>query len=545
MSNPYVTVRQCVSFCVVALLVGCITPSAWAVTVDVSGGESVNPGLRGQNVYRTLTQSSLDSLSALSEGSSARGVAGGLDADTYDWRDYDSGCGWGTRGLMMTTLEFLRAARDVNAWPMITANVWGGGYLQGDGTWYCQYNNPAQLAADWVRYCNIIVQNYDSDNPPTTGEDLRVYNSISDWAGRDLLPDPDEAKPPKVEYWEIGNEPELNYILGLVNAHYVSSSTFASRYKTIANAMLAVDPTIKVGPCIIWPSGSGGYYITAIKNAGAPLDFVGYHPYHHIQSSWGSESSLQQAIRQYKNRMKAESDAAKSRAGSGVELMATEFNPVYWDATATHYASAANALALSEAIFTFTEEGLIASHFWEQAQGKPTVKKIYEGLIQWMGDTLVSSSVKNWGYSADSTNWRVYITKDSTTEVLYIWGLNFDYQNHQTVSLNLQNWTSQSVKQATMHRFHNLSGDTQLMTTSGLDWENQQVTIADITNISLDIEDATICVLELVPAECGDWGYFAGDINKDCFVDWTDFGVFASQWMTCNDPRDSNCNFTW
>lgn len=34
----------------------------------------------------------------------------------------------------------------------------------------------------------------------------------------------------------------------------------------------------------------------------------------------------------------------------------------------------------------------------------------------------------------------------------------------------------------------------------------------------------------------------AADLNADCYVEWADFGIFASQWQECNNPADGNCN---
>ena len=34
---------------------------------------------------------------------------------------------------------------------------------------------------------------------------------------------------------------------------------------------------------------------------------------------------------------------------------------------------------------------------------------------------------------------------------------------------------------------------------------------------------------------CGDWGYFATDLNRDCFVDLRDFVIFAMEWLKTQD----------
>lgn len=41
---------------------------------------------------------------------------------------------------------------------------------------------------------------------------------------------------------------------------------------------------------------------------------------------------------------------------------------------------------------------------------------------------------------------------------------------------------------------------------------------------------------------CGDWGYLAGDINKDCYVTLEDFAVLTSQWLECTHPTGVGCS---
>jgi len=51
------------------------------------------------------------------------------------------------------------------------------------------------------------------------------------------------------------------------------------------------------------------------------------------------------------------------------------------------------------------------------------------------------------------------------------------------------------------------------------------------------------------PASCAevqDWGLsLQADLNGDCYVNWQDFTLFASQWLFCNDPEDPNCTTNW
>ena len=50
-----------------------------------------------------------------------------------------------------------------------------------------------------------------------------------------------------------------------------------------------------------------------------------------------------------------------------------------------------------------------------------------------------------------------------------------------------------------------------------------------------------------VPAACGDLGtiYLPTDLDTDCYVNWGDFAVFASQWLWCTDPANGDCDQYW
>ena len=41
--------------------------------------------------------------------------------------------------------------------------------------------------------------------------------------------------------------------------------------------------------------------------------------------------------------------------------------------------------------------------------------------------------------------------------------------------------------------------------------------------------------------ECGDFGYLAGDFNRDCVIDIQDLEVIANAWLLCSDPADPGC----
>jgi hypothetical protein len=105
----------------------------------------------------------------------------------------------------------------------------------------------------------------------------------ANWGGKPRLLTSDEAAVPKVQYWEIGNEPELGGYGDFLKNHYVAPTAYPDRYKSISAAMRAVDSTLKFGPCLIDPAdpGGSGQWLSALAaDPAARLDFVAYHPYY-------------------------------------------------------------------------------------------------------------------------------------------------------------------------------------------------------------------------------------------------------------------------
>ncbi|MBU2668248.1 cellulose binding domain-containing protein [Actinoplanes bogorensis] len=164
---------------------------------------------------------------------------GGSYADIYHWRDHTAPGGYVAPDTDFDT--FMAGARRTGAQPMIIANY-------GTGT--------AQEAADWVRYANVT----------------KGYGA---------------------KYWTIGNE---NY----GNGHYGSAweadehadkspKEYAATVTAYAQAMKAVDPTIKIGAVLTmpgnWPDGivgtgdQGSWNQEVLTRAGSVIDFVDVHWY--------------------------------------------------------------------------------------------------------------------------------------------------------------------------------------------------------------------------------------------------------------------------
>jgi hypothetical protein len=155
---------------------------------------------------------------------------GGNDADHYIWNSKEN------NDSEMDTDEYLAFCREIGAEPFITIN----------------FNESPQLAADWVRYCNI-----------TNG-----FN---------------------VQYWEVGDEQWGSWAKG-----HSSPEGYAKRFAEFVTAMKAVDPSIKVATNVALsgnaPSlggGSEGWTARVLRAVPEHIDMltITFYP-----QQWGKEN---------------------------------------------------------------------------------------------------------------------------------------------------------------------------------------------------------------------------------------------------------------
>ncbi len=490
------------------------TTAGGAAIINPYEGTQFSPWVRGQCPYRWVPASGYAALWDLTSGAMARGVAGGLDADTYDWRNIYSGSKYAVSGGLFTTLEFLQSARDHDAVPLITANLFGGGYVdpnQGNA-FVCVTDNPDGLAADYVRYTNFVVPNHRQGGEANlTGEDLRVYSSISDWGGKPKLLAPAEGAVPKVEYWEIGNEPEVWGMNGALADHYLSPSDYRDRYKLIAQSMVAVDPSLKLGPCL---TDSADQWLPVLAaDPAAQIDFVSYHPYDSGPLSvWGDNVGMATALRNIKPKLNSKTVAIRSvmsQAGRpNYGMIASEWNPVNWGAPNVVQASMASAIGIVESCFTFAEDGLLASTYWQEPQKQLGPSGAFTGLVNDMGDVLVGMS-SQMGYDYGNANFRIYVSKnaDDDSKVM-IWGLNFDNVNPITINLGLAPCMATS---AVLKRYGTPGGGTTLTTYTGMAWSQSDVTAgfnAASFPFTMQAAEITVLVLNISPVDNDGDGVF-------------------------------------
>ena len=226
------------------------TPSAQAVPAAITASVSVDTGRTlasipatgvGMNVAVYDGNMKHASVPGLHKGAGVGMVRypGGSYADGYHWQTHTVEGGYVAPNTGFDT--FMGTVRTTGAQPIITADY-------GSGT-------PDE-AAGWVRYANVT----------------KGYG---------------------VKYWEIGNEVYGNGLYGATweTDHHSSktATTYATNLVQYADAMKAVDPSIKIGAVLTtpgsWPDGITGpgdstdWNHTVLSIAGSKIDFVIVHHY--------------------------------------------------------------------------------------------------------------------------------------------------------------------------------------------------------------------------------------------------------------------------
>ena len=546
-------------------------PVTNALDVTWAGSRAIPTGVRGQNPYRTANSDGVAAMFSMSGPSLMRGPAGGLDADAYDWRVYCGGSKWGTPAgaSLISSLDFLRQCRDTGSAPLFTANIFGGGYTNGYGTWVCQFDNhtnlfnlggygtnavagtAAQLAADWVRYCNILVQTYRQGQESRIGSDpnfnaadntenLRVYNSLKfggNWGGRDLLLTNGEPVAPKVTWWEIGNEPEVDLAADstLVTQHVIADKiVFRDRYRTIANAMKAVDSSIATGPCLV--NGINSEWLGRVaEDTNAPLDFVSVHPYmSSLRYAWPNTTNMTTALLDigpnlashcYGAGLTLSNYGGATRFGTkpagwywSTPLIASEYNPVNWDATWEIKNSMASGLATVEHCFRFAHpsqttiafQSYFGANYWEQPQGYVALTNAFEAFRQFAGDLILDNPLPGPQPVPDFAPlaWplRVYLTRQTNgANKLHVWGLNFSEDQHQAVNFTLTNLPF-TVRQVFQRSFGKPGAQNSLTNGTGLGWTAQDASgSVNPSNFTFTVENANFAILTFQETAATNW----------------------------------------
>ncbi|MEV0648533.1 cellulose binding domain-containing protein [Phytomonospora sp. NPDC050363] len=305
---------------------------AVSVTVNANAGLATMPET-GLGVNHAIWDAELasDETADLLADAGVRMVRypGGSYADIYHWETHTAPGGYVAPGTDFDA--FMAAAERTGAEPMIIANY---------GT------ASAGEAAEWVRYANV-----------TKGYGAR--------------------------YWTVGNE---NY----GNGHYGSAweaderprkdpAYYAAEVVAYAEAMKAVDPSIKVGAVLTtpgnWPDGivtagdAGTWNQVVLSIAGPSIDFVDVHWYPGGSSAAESLTRTEHigdAVRMLREQIVRHGGAGASRIG----ISMTELNVGVGPNTQP------GALFLADAYSELLAEGVFTVNWWNVHNGIGTVSTV-------------------------------------------------------------------------------------------------------------------------------------------------------------------------
>lgn len=546
---------------------GAVNPPAPSTTwnVDLAApGTPLSPGVRGialadQALDRgdNSDQTGILPSVEVARGGSLRGVSGGLNADIYDWKTRNS-------QPRPTTLEFLRWARDSGSTLFITVNIRGLTEPDPDVPNHRRYTTTdtetlAQLAADWVRYTNRIVQTYSEGDTITDPRDAEILDSltwnssyVSPWGSADnytTLPAVGEAPVPPVKYWEIGNEP----LVSLANAYSVTNAftfngsngnpthqDYVNRYKALTTAMLAEDPTIKVGPCIVnGRPGANADILALLLQSDARIDFIAYHPYgsmgDYTLGSYPNAAGWQEGyltgvyVEQARFLQEIKDLVATYRPGQAatMEYAATEVNVSdFRTNNQFQEGTMAHALGSVESVMSWGRLGLTAAHYWIWITANTIlysdwnrfpVTMAYEKMRDRLGDRLLDV------YDAHDKV-RMYLVRDSQTGEYQIWALNFSDSQDVTVTISMTNAGPAEHTTVKKQVLQALSGPTRLMSANmppdlnggiprrDVDWSAEEVlTGADPASLPLTLPAATLTLVTVetvTPTAAEDWALY-------------------------------------
>jgi hypothetical protein len=305
------------------------TPPEATVTVNARAGLATVPDTAvGVNHAVWDSQLGTDAVADLYGAAGVRTMRypGGSYGDIYHWKDNTAPGGYVAPGTDFDT--FMGGVRRAGAQPIVIANY-------GTGT--------PQEAADWVRYANVT----------------KGYG---------------------VKYWEIGNELYGNGHYGANweadNHEDKSPAAYAAGVVAYADAMKAVDPSVKIGAVLTtpanWPDGivaegdTGTWNQTVLSIAGPHIDFAILHWY--PGGSTAAEALAK--TEQVSDMIYLARDQITRYAGRPLGIALTETN------TPVGMNTQPGALFAAEAYASLLENGVFTVDWWDTHNGATALSTV-------------------------------------------------------------------------------------------------------------------------------------------------------------------------
>jgi hypothetical protein len=269
---------------------------------------------------------------------------GGSYGDIYNWQDNTAPGGYVAPGTDFDS--FMGTVQKIGAQPILIANY-------GSGT-------PAEAAA-WVQYANVT----------------KGYG---------------------VKYWEIGNEIYGNGYYGADwetdNHASKSPATYAQNVIAYANAMKAVDPTIKIGAVLTlpgnWPDSvvasgdSGDWNQIVLSAAGSAIDFVIVHFY--PPGSLGtSVLTAPEQVPGELAQLRQEIDQYAGANGPSIQIAMTETD------SNNYMDTQPGALYAADTYLTALENGVFTVDWWDTHNGATAISTAPDGATDYGDEGVLSS----------------------------------------------------------------------------------------------------------------------------------------------------------
>ena len=391
---------------VLASLAGAQTPR-----IEIDAGRvirAINPWLYGINTARwdeslfpgrsdeMLLTADRDAIAKVrASGVTLLKYPGGNDADSYIWNSPLN------NATEMDTDEYMAFCRAVGAEPFITVN----------------FNEPPALAAEWVRYCNVV----------------RGYN---------------------VKLWEVGDEQWGTWAKG-----HAPPEEYAKKYISFVRAMRAVDPTIKVATNVPLGPHPENWTERVFRAAGEYIDMLTYT---FFPQQWGKENddTLFASVPRFKElvlqlRHDVERVVGKEKASS-ILYINVGYNSVN-HSPGPQTLQVVNALWVADMLGTMAELGTDIACLWALHNFYPPRGGDYGYISSDASNTqrytyyvfpMFVNHFRNQLLSTSFTGHLLSVYASRAGKSLSLVAINKDRQNAKTLEISLKDFTPRKTGKA-------------------------------------------------------------------------------------------------
>ena len=126
----------------------------------------------------------------------------------------------------------------------------------------------------------------------------------------------------------------------------------------------------------------------------------------------------------------------------------------------------------------------------------------------------------------------------------------FEDVNDEEYFMIVNNEHHEGASAASCSRSCSVTFDSSINSLQKIDRETGGIVTINLTNhvLNLTLPGGTGDLFkyntgqDFIKPLCGDYGYDASDINRDCVVDLTDFAMIASVWLQCSHNDSPSCH---